>query len=267
MIGLLATDADADYSSDPVGVIGPYTTVTGLKGLFDLTGSHARSRFNHAEFGSSPCLVNRAAPPTWAADHVATTAVGQIIFPDGPLHDSDNTIFAIFEAHRVGGALPQSPVGLSVITPQQRGQLMIANGSNHLRFYTYTKTDPNNFGVFGTQRYATYQYPTNGSLDNQMIMVVGVFRNGAGLDLYIPGVNAAAPVGALAITAADRIFFGAEAAQINFHDLRYKTSAYIGSTEKVRCFGYAHKALTLAEVNQLHTDLTTYYSAKSMPFI
>jgi hypothetical protein len=267
VIGLLATNPSADYSASSVGVIGPYTAVTNLKGLFDLRDSHARARYNHGVFGGRPCLLNRAAPPTWSAGHVSTTAVGQLTFPDGPLHDADNTIFAIFEAHRAGGAIPQSPFGISLASPNLRGQFLIANGPNFLRAYTYTRTDPSNFLAAGTQRFASYQYPTNGSLDNQMIFAACVLRNGAGLDIYVPGVNAAAPVATLALTASDHFFVGSEAAQTNFHDLRYKTSAYIGSTEKTRCAGYAHRALTLSEINQLHAELTAFYTTKSLTFI
>lgn len=260
MIGQKALVTGADYSANSIGVIGPYTTVP-LKGLFDLRISHEWARYNHAGFDLRPCLVNRAAPPTWASGHVSSTAVGQIVFPDGPLHNSDNTIFGIFEAHRAGGALPQSPFGTSISTsPNMRGQLLIANGPNHLRFYTYTRAAPDNFLSAGTQRFATYQYPTGGSLDNVFIFVVGVLRNGAGMDLYVPGVNAAAPVGTLSLTGSDLFFAGAEPAQQNFHELRYRTSAFIGSTEKTRCFGYDHRALSLSEINQLHTDLKAYYA-------
>jgi hypothetical protein len=268
VIGLLATVSGADYSANNVGVIGPYTSVTGLKGLFDLRESHARARYNHGVFGGRPCLLNRVAPPTWTSGHVSTTSVGQLTFPDGPLHDADNTIFAIFEAHRAGGAIPQSPFGVSISTaPNMRGQFLLANGPNFLRAYTYTRTDPNNFLAAGTQRFASYQYPTNGSLDNQMIFVVAVIRNGAGIDIYVPGVNAAAPVGTLALTASDRVFFGTDLAAKNVNDQRYKTSAYIGSTEKTRCVGYAHRALSLSEINQLRADLTAYYATKSLTFV
>lgn len=266
MTGLKALVPGADYSASSIGVIGPYTTVD-LEGLFDLRVSHERSRYNHADFGTQPCLVNRAALPTWAAGHVQTTAAGQVIFPDGPLHNSDNTMLAIFEVHRAGGAIPQSPAGISITSPNLRGQFLFANGPNFLRLYTYTRAAPDNFLSAGTQRFASYTLPTGGSLDNQMVMVVGVLRNGAGLDLYVPGVNAAAPVGTLSLTASDLFFVGSEAAQNNFHDLRYKTSAFVGSTEKTRCVGYAHRALTLAEINTLHADLTAYYVTHGLTFI
>jgi hypothetical protein len=268
MTGFLATIPGADYSASSVGVIGPYTAVPNLRGLFDLRESHARARYNHGVFGGRPCLLNRAAPPTWTAGHVVTTAVGQLAFPEGPLHDADNTIFGIFEAHRAGGAIPQSPFGVSVSTsPNMRGQFLMANGPNFLRAYTYTRADPNNFLSAGTQRFASWQYPTNGSLDNQMIFAAAVIRNGVSIDLYVPGVNAAAPVGTLALTASDRVYFGSEPGQVNFHDLRYRTSAFIGSTERTRCFGYAHRALSLAEINQLRAELTAFYATKSLTFI
>ena len=98
-----------------------------------------------------------------------------------------------------------------------------------------------------------------------MIFVVGVVRNGAGIDLYVPGINAAAPLGTLSLTASDRVFFGVESSQKNFYDLRYMASAYAGSAEKIRCFGYAHRALSLSEINQLHADLKTYYDNLSLP--
>lgn len=267
MTGLKALVPGADYSANSVGVIGPYTTVPDLKGLFDLRVSHEHARYNHAFFGARPCLLNRAAPPTFSTGHMSTTAIGQIAFPDGPLHNSDNTIFAIFEAHRAGGALPQSPGGISITSPNLRGQFMLSNGPNYLYVYTYTRSAPDNFLSSGTQRFARYLYPANGSLDNQMIFVVGVIRNGAGLDLYVPGIDAAAPLATLSLTGSDLVFFGAEAAQNNFHDLRYRSSAYAGSTEKTRCFGYAHKALSLSEINQLHADLTAYYATHSLTFI
>lgn len=268
MTGLKALIDGADYSANSIGVIGPYTTVADLKGLFDLRVGHERARYNHAFFGARPCLLNRAAAPTWSAGHMQTTAVGQMSFPDGPLHNSDNTMFAIFEAHRAGGAAPQSPCGLSISTGANlRGQFMFGNGTNYLNCYTYTRADPDNFLVSGTQRNARYLYPTNGSLDNQMIFAAGVIRNGVGVDLYIPGVNDAAALGSVALTGSDRVFFGTEPGTKNVYDLRYRASAFVGNTEKLRCFGYAHKALSLAEINQLHADLTAYYATHSLTFV
>lgn len=267
MTGFKAIVSEADYSDNNVGVIGPYTSVA-LDGLFDLRVSHERSRHNHAGFEARPCLLNRASPPAFQAGHMETDAVGELSFPHGPLHDADNTMFGIFEAHRAGGALPQSPLGVSISgSPNQRGQLMFANGPNFLRLYTYMRSDPDNFLTFGTQRYVSYQYPTNGSLDNRMIFVAGVIRNGAGIDLYIPGVDDTAPVATLSLTASDRVFFGAEDAQANTHDTRYRASAYAGSTEKVRCFGYAQRALSLSDIVQVHGDLMSYYSGHSLSFI
>lgn len=267
MTGLRATISGADFSADNVGVIGPYTSVN-LDGLFDLRVSHERARHNHASPGASPCLLNRASPPTFQAGHMATNAVRQLIFPAGPLHNADNTMFGIFEAHRAGGAAPQAPLGLSISgSPNLRGQFLLANGPNYLRTYTYTRTDPNNFLAAGTQRYASYQLPTNGSLDNQMIFAVGVIRNGAGVDLYIPGINAAAPVGTVAIPAGEGVFFGSDAASNNIYDLWYRASAYAGSAEKTRCFGYAHRALSLSEINQVYADLKSYYAAHALSFV
>lgn len=266
MTSLKATVAGADFSAENVGVIGPYTSVT-LDGLFDLRINHERSRHNHAGFGARPCLLNRASPPVFQTGHMETDAVGELAFPHGPLHDADNTIFGIFEAHRAGGALPQSPFGLSISgSPNQRGQFMMANGPNFLRVYTYTRTDPDNFLTFGAQRFASYQYPTNGSLDNQMIFAAAVLRNNTSVDLYIPGIDAAAPVSSTAIPSGEGVFFGSDD-QPNIHDVRYRASAFQGSTEKVRCFGYARRALSLAEVNQLHADLTAYYTGKSLTFV
>lgn len=258
----------ADYSTENVGTVGPYTAVSGLDGLFDLRISHDWARYNHADAGKRPCLLTRPNPPVFTTGHMQTTAVGQMFFPDGPLHNADNTMFGIFEAHRTGGVLGQAPLGLSISgTPAQRGQFIFGNGPNNLRIFTFTKTDPNNFSVFGTQRSVTYVYPTNGSLDNQMIFAACVLRNGAGIDLYIPGVNNAAPVATLALTAADRFYFGNDALAVNVNDVRYRASASVGSTERTRCFGYARRALSLTEINQLHTDLRAYYTPKSLPFI
>jgi hypothetical protein len=265
--GLKALVPGADYSDSAVGTIGPYTSVD-LEGLFDLRVDHEYGRYNHAGLNANPCLLNRASPPTYTSGHMQTTAVGQMAFPHGPLHNSDNTMFGIFEIHRVGGSIPQSPCGLSISTsPHMRGQFLFANGPNFLRLYTYTRAAPDNFLSAGTQRFASYTLPGGGSLDNQMALVVGVIRNGAGLDLYIPGVNAAAPVGTLSLTGSDLVFFGSEPAQQNFHDLRYRASGFAGSTEKLRCFGYAHRALSLSEINTLHADLTAYYATHSLTFI
>ena len=268
MTGIRALVNGADYSAETTGVVGPYTSVDGIKGLFDLRVSHERSRYNHAHLGAEPCLLNRASPATFTSGHMQTTAVGQMLFPEGPLHNSDNTMFAIFEAHRAGGAAPQSPCGLSTsVGPNLRGQFMFGNGTNYLNLYTYTRADPDNFLVSGAQRNARYLYPTNGSLDNQMIFAAGVIRNGVGLDLYIPGVNDSAALGSVALTGSDLVFFGTEPGTKNVYDLRYRASAFVGNTEKLLCFGYAHSALSLAEINQLHTDLTAYYATHSLTFI
>lgn len=276
MKAAITTIPGADFSADPAGFIGPYVSVPGLTGLFDLTGSAKRAVVNHAYDGAPPAVYNRASPPTFAAGHVETDAVREWSFPDAPVNSGENTFFAVMEIHRAGGALPQSGMGLSVSTtaassgqPNQHGQLLLANGPNFLRVYSWVfPTEEITGSSIGGQRVCSYLMPTDGSLDNEFVFVMVVAKSGDGtnagsIEIFIPGVNGATPVATLSLAATDYIAFNPS----TLHDQRWCMNAWASTPQKARCAGYAPLALTGAQGMTLADELRAYYAAKSLAFI
>lgn len=252
MSGILLVDKNADYSAIAVGQAGLYTEITaGLRGLFDLRVSAAKASYNAAPNNNQSAIVAGA---VFDAQGATVDALGDIVFPTGPINGTNGMTIAAILQIGASGSATNSVVGSTPVADTTNGSAMIAHSNNGtLVANVYRSTSPTSMvGV------------VNETLSMSLTAVAGTYQlifltlqSEVGMTLYRPATG---QTSTKAVSAGEYFYFNQ-----NIGDRSWRSLGWTGLTpRRISMFADWSRVLSNSEMGAFYNEMKRQYGRQGL---